>query len=98
MRTQHKQTNVKDILAKSQDWIAGILAGLVVFFGIPLFVEATTPFVEQFTLDHYGSGMVGIAAIIWWGIGAVGLYFISNIIALSLIRVATAKFFTRLFK
>ncbi len=98
MRNQTRQTGGKDVLAKSQDWIAGVLAGLVVFFGIPHFIDLTSPLVSSFTATHYGQELVGITTIIWWLIGAVGLYFLANAVALSLVRVAFAKFFVRLFR
>lgn len=98
MRNQPRQADKKDTLAKSQDWIAGVLAGLVVFFGIPHFFDLTSPMVASFTANHYSSEIVGLTTVVWWLIGAVGLYFLANAVALSFVRVAFAKFFVRLFR
>ena len=98
MRTQQRQSDEKDILTKSQNWIAGVMAALVVFFGIPHFLDLTSPMVADFTATHYGRELVGLTTFIWWLIAAGGIYFFTNAIALSLVRVAFAKFLVRLFR
>lgn len=92
------QKSSSDTLAESQKWIAYVFAGLMVFFATPILVQITNPYISNFTAYHYGSELVGLASVIWWGISAAGIFFLSNAIAISLIRVAFQKFFIRIFR
>ncbi len=52
--------------------VGGVIAA---FFLTPGLYDWSVPAVEAFTADHYGEGWGDAAAIVWFGVVGVGVYF-----------------------
>lgn len=97
MRQQNTQQR-QDGLSEAQGWIAGIAAAILTFLLTPLVHKYTAGFLLLFTQEHYGSGLVGLVYFAWWGIAAAAIYFTSNALLQSWLKVVLAKFFIRSFR
>lgn len=93
-----QQGQSRDGLAKAQDWIAMILAGLVTYVATPIFHEYSVPILADFTSTYYREGLIVPIYFLWWGIAAAAIYFFSNAVILAWVRIVFAKFFVRLFQ
>lgn len=68
----------RSIFMSSIQGLANTLALLITFLGAPPLYSNTIGWVRVFVAHHYGYGMEGVTAIVWGGVCAALVFFISR--------------------
>lgn len=58
--------------------LANTLAVLVTFLGAPPLYSRTIGWIQTFSVQHYGYGVEGMTSLIWGGVCAALVFFISR--------------------
>jgi len=68
----------RSIFMSSIQGLANTLALLITFLGAPPFYSNTIGWVQVFVVRHYGYGVESVTVIVWGGVCAALVFFISR--------------------
>ena len=77
--------------------LGNVLAVIVMFLATPPAYSSTVGWVQDFTAQHYGYGFEDLTALIWGGLCAVLIFFLSRATIATALTMGGLALATRLF-
>lgn len=92
----HNQAG-KSMFLSSVNGLGNVLAFVVTFLATPPSYSATIGWVQDFTANHYGYGFEDITALVWGGICAALIFFLSRATIATALTMGGLALATRIF-